>query len=83
MPLVGTDATDRSFEGTVGGEDGPWLVGVHVGRATPGDHVVAAGVHRYPVGTVDGGGDAIDGWQEALSRGRTFAVETGAQLEFP
>jgi hypothetical protein len=49
--LLGEDARLESFTGAVSGEDGPWWVAVHVARATPDDHVVAAGVQRAPLGT--------------------------------
>jgi hypothetical protein len=49
--LLGAEARLESFQGVVSGTDGPWRVVVHVARATPDDHVVAAGVQRSPLGT--------------------------------
>jgi phage tail-like protein len=81
MTLLGTETRLESFAGVVNGTDGPWLVGVHVGRMTDGNHVVAAGVHRHPVGTVAGVPDD-EGWRQLLARSRQFTVAVGDRLEY-
>jgi hypothetical protein len=81
MTLLGTETRLESFAGVVSGADGPWLVGVHVARMTDGNHVVAAGVHRHPVGTAAGVPDD-EGWRQLLARSRPFTVTVGNRLEY-
>jgi hypothetical protein len=49
--LLGEETEIESFSGVVSGDVGPWGVAIHVARATPDDHVIAAGVQRWPTGT--------------------------------
>ncbi len=79
--LLGTATAVESFEGVVSGDAGPWLVGVHVARVTDDDHVVAAGVHRHPLGTTGGMPDGA-GWRQVLARSRPFTVTVGNRLEY-
>lgn len=78
--FVGTETGLEHFVGVVSGNDGPWGVGVHVARVTDDDHVLAAGVHRVPVGTPDGGFMEFD-HTVRMRRGSRLTVETIARLE--
>jgi phage tail-like protein len=81
VQMLGTGTTVESYEGVVSGQDGPWAVGVHVARITDDSHVIAAGVHRQPLGTASGLSDS-PGWQRAVTRGRRFTAETASRLEY-
>ncbi|WP_276257963.1 DUF6517 family protein [Haloglomus litoreum] len=81
VQMLGTETTVESYEGVVSGQDGPWAVGVHLAPITDDSHVIAAGVHRQPLGTAAGLSDS-SGWQRALGRGRQFTAETAGRLEY-
>ncbi|MEF8779809.1 MAG: DUF6517 family protein [Haloferacaceae archaeon] len=80
--LLGNETPLESYEGVVSGRDGPWLVGIHVARVADDDLVVAAGVHRHPIGMPDGEITARVRWEETVSRAREFTMETSGLLEY-
>jgi phage tail-like protein len=81
LQMLGTRTQMESLQGVVSGTDGPWRVGIHVARVTDDSHVIAAGVHRQPLGTA-GGAAATAGWQQAVTRARLFTAETVKRLEY-
>jgi phage tail-like protein len=79
--MLGTETTVESYQGVVSGAEGPWAIGAHVARITDDAHVIAVGVHRRPIGTIEGL-SGTDGWQQTLARARVFTAGTAEQLEY-
>jgi len=50
-------ATIETYAGVINGRSGPWAVGIHIVRATPGDHVMAIGTQRAPLESAGGVAD--------------------------
>jgi hypothetical protein len=75
--FLGTETAIESFTGVVSGRDEPWWVAVHVARATPDDHVIAAGVQRTPLGT---GTAAAKKGDTTLAPAREYMASTVERL---
>jgi len=78
--LLGNETEIESYVGVLGGDAEGWGVGLHVVRGDGNDHVIVVGLHRHPIGPVDG---AIDVLREsnAIVEARKLVAETAAQLQ--
>jgi len=77
--LLGESTDLELHHGVVSGEDGPWAVALFVARATPDDHVIAAGTIRRPVSAPGAG---VNAWpKEYLRNAAEFAGAAIEQLE--
>ena len=77
--LVGTETEIESFVGILGGDAEGWGVGLHVVRGGSDDHVIVVGLHRHPLGPVDGGVEVLRE-SDAIVEARKLVAETAAQL---
>mgnify|MGYP000123809884 CR=1 FL=1 len=77
--LLGNEADIESYVGILGGDAEGWGVGLHVVRGDGEDHVIVVGLHRHPIGPVDG---AIDVLRESdtIVEARKLVAETAGQL---
>jgi hypothetical protein len=71
----------ESFAGVVSGDEGPWRVGVHVVRATPDDHLVVAGTHRWPTLSAEDAGTVVEEPPVSMARARELLAEAAGRLE--
>jgi len=78
--LLGNETEIESYVGVLGGDAEGWGVGLHVVRGDGEDHVIVVGLHRHPIGPVDG---AIGVLREsdAIVEARKLVAETAAQLQ--
>ncbi|WP_276257961.1 DUF6517 family protein [Haloglomus litoreum] len=77
--LLDTETEIESFVGVLGGDAEGWGVGLHLVRADADDTVVVVGLHRHPIGPVEG---ALEVLTESgtLVEARRLLAETAAQL---
>jgi len=79
--LMGEEAELELFTGVVSGGEAPWGVTLGIARGTPDDHVITIGLNRRPVGTAEGGLEAVQADQHVVDNMAEMLAETVPELQ--